>query len=105
MPSADALGIFSGNFIFIFAKRKILRDFPLCFFTGGAVERNSIETNSFRHRWRDATSLKEGGSGEKENFAALPKAPSPRELSPQATEGVTKKHPQFSHCGCFVVYW
>jgi len=39
--------------------------------------------------------LIEGGSGEKENFAALPRAPSLRELSPQATEGVIKKHPQF----------
>ena len=39
--------------------------------------------------------LIEGGSGEKENFAALPRAPSLRELSPQATEGVIKRHPQF----------
>ena len=39
--------------------------------------------------------LKEGGSGEKENIAALPRAPSLRELSPQATEGVIKRHPQF----------
>ena len=37
--------------------------------------------------------LIEGGSGEKENFAALPRAPSLRELSPQATEGVIKKAP------------
>ena len=69
---------------------------------GAFAQRGAAD--SFRHRWRDATSLSEGGSGEKENFAALPKAPSPRELSPQATEGVIKKHPQFSRCGCLAVY-
>ena len=37
---------------------------------------------------RDATSLSEGGLGKTESFAFSPKAPSLRELTPKAAEGV-----------------
>ena len=43
MPSAFALGIFSGKFIFIFVFQKSLRAFLCCFFTRGGVTSKCIK--------------------------------------------------------------
>jgi len=61
----QALAIFSGKFIFIFAELERLRSFQFCFFTQGAVKANNK---------RDFTaSAGFGPSGENAFGAALPR--------------------------------